>query len=145
MFFVTAGYHRYFSHRSFKTSRWFQFVLAFGAQITTQKSVLWWSSRHRHHHKTSDTPADVHSTLQHGFWWSHLGWFCSKRYKSTDFQAVSDLARYPELRMMHGHPWDYIPGLLYGGLMYWIGGVWLLAYGAMIPLVLVWHGTFCIN
>lgn len=145
MFFVTAGYHRYFSHRSFKTSRWFQFVLAFGAQITIQKSVLWWAARHRHHHKMSDHPEDVHSTRHHGFWWSHMGWFLSRQYKATDFDSIRDMAKYPELRMLHGHPMDYMPGVLYAALMYVIGGTWLLAWGAMIPLVLVWHGTFTIN
>ena len=64
MFAVTGGYHRYFSHRSFKTSRWFQFVLAWLAQSTTQKNVLWWAAIHRHHHKHSDTEDDVHSPRQ---------------------------------------------------------------------------------
>ena len=61
MFFVTAGYHRYFSHRSFKTSRWFQFVLAFFAQTAMQRGVLWWAGNHRHHHRYSDAPEDLHS------------------------------------------------------------------------------------
>jgi len=54
MFFVTAGYHRYFSHRSFKTSRAFQFLLAFLAMSSSQKGILWWAAHHRHHHRYSD-------------------------------------------------------------------------------------------
>src|SRR4029077_6460821 len=74
MFVVTAAYHRYFSHRSFKTSRWFQLVLALGAQSAAQKGVLWWAAHHRRHHKHSDTPQDIHSVRQRGFWYSHIGW-----------------------------------------------------------------------
>ena len=74
MFAVTAGYHRYFSHRSFATGRTFQFVLAFLAQSTAQKSVLWWAAKHRHHHRHSDTAHDVHSPRHKGFLYAHLGW-----------------------------------------------------------------------
>src|SRR6202046_4898299 len=74
MFFVTGAYHRYFSHRSYKTSRAFQFLLAFGAQMTTQKGALWWAAHHRVHHKLSDQPDDLHSAKHAGFWWSHMGW-----------------------------------------------------------------------
>jgi len=59
MFFVTAGYHRYFSHRSFKTSRFFQFVMALMATTSTQKGVLWWAANHLHHHRYSDTEDDA--------------------------------------------------------------------------------------
>src|SRR6202790_5359524 len=61
MFFVTAGYHRYFAHRSYKTSRVFQFVLAFLAMTSGQKGVLWWAGHHRHHHRFSDQDDDLHS------------------------------------------------------------------------------------
>ena len=80
MALVTAGYHRYFSHRAFKTSRAFQFVLAVLAQSSAQKGVLWWASHHRRHHKTSDTAADVHSPARRGFWYSHLGWILSSEW-----------------------------------------------------------------
>src|SRR3974390_710143 len=77
MFFVTAGYHRYFSHRSFKTSRWFQFVIAWMAMSSSQKGVLWWAAHHRHHHRYSDQEEDLHSPTLFGFWWSHVGWILS--------------------------------------------------------------------
>ena len=48
MFWITGGYHRYFAHRSYKTSRWFQFVIAFMAQTSAQKGALWWASHHRY-------------------------------------------------------------------------------------------------
>src|SRR5688572_8141060 len=83
MFGVTAGYHRYFSHRSFRTSRWFQFVLALLATSSAQKGVLWWASHHRVHHRLSDQPGDVHSVKLDGFWWSHVGWILSKKFQHT--------------------------------------------------------------
>src|SRR5258708_1877470 len=61
MFAIGAGYHRYFSHRAFSTSRAFQFMLALLSQSSAQKSVLWWAAKHRHHHLHSDTERDVHS------------------------------------------------------------------------------------
>ncbi len=86
MFFVTAGYHRYFSHRSFKTSRWFQFVIAFLAMSSSQKGVLWWAAHHRHHHRYSDQEEDLHSPTLFGFWWSHVGWIMSDQYNETRFE-----------------------------------------------------------
>src|SRR5690242_11189693 len=74
IFAIGAGYHRYFSHRAYRTSRAFQFALAALSQSSAQKSVLWWASKHRHHHLHSDTEADVHSPRHRGFIYSHLGW-----------------------------------------------------------------------
>src|SRR5829696_1846414 len=84
MFFVTGAYHRYFSHRSYKTSRWFQFVLALGATMTAQKGVLWWAAHHRVHHKLSDLDGDLHSVKTSGFWWSHHGWILLRDLEDTD-------------------------------------------------------------
>src|SRR6266852_4528097 len=98
MFFVTAGYHRYFSHRSFKTSRWFQFVIAWMAMSSTQKGVLWWAAHHRHHHRYSDLEEDLHSPTLFGFWWSHIGWILSDRYNDTRYDYIGDFAKFPELR-----------------------------------------------
>jgi stearoyl-CoA desaturase (delta-9 desaturase) len=74
MFGVTAGYHRYFSHRAYKTTRWFQFLLAILGNSTAQLGPLWWAAHHRHHHRYADTEQDIHSPIVHGFWWSHVGW-----------------------------------------------------------------------
>ena len=145
MFFVTAGYHRYFSHRSFRTSRWFQFVLAIGAQVTCQKGVLWWASRHRHHHRTSDTEQDIHSAAQSGFLWSHLGWFLAHDNVATERDEIRDLSSYRELRWMNRRFIDVLPALIYSLVVYAIGGLYAAAYAAFLPLVLVWHGTFLIN
>src|SRR4051795_9757519 len=89
---ITAGYHRYFSHRSYKTSRAFQFVLAWLGCSASQRGPLWWAAQHRHHHRTSDTPADRHSPVVHRFWWSHIGWVLAADSVGTDGTAVRDLS-----------------------------------------------------
>jgi stearoyl-CoA desaturase (delta-9 desaturase) len=143
MFFITGAYHRYFSHRTFKTSRWFQLLLAIGAQSTAQKGVLWWAAHHRVHHKLSDAPGDLHSVKLDGFWWGHMGWILSRDLEGTDLARVKDLARYPELRWLNRY-W-YVPPLAVGLLTFLIGGVTGLVWGFLVCQVLVWHGTFTIN
>ena len=101
MFGIGAGYHRYFSHRSYSTGRFLQFILAFLAQSSAQKSVLWWAAKHRHHHLHSDTQQDVHSPRHKGFVYSHLGWVFSRKHDATDLVKVADLASFPELRWLH--------------------------------------------
>ncbi len=112
MIVVTAGYHRYFAHRAFKTSRWFQFVLAVAAQSAAQKGVLWWSSHHRWHHKYSDTPKDIHSAKLRGFWYSHIGWVMAPNWEETDQSLVGDLAKFPELRFLDRSGWNILPTVL---------------------------------
>ena len=97
MFGVTAGYHRYFAHRGFKTSRFFAFTLAFLAQSSAQRGILWWAGNHRQHHRFSDTDDDVHSPVRRGFWHAHLGWFFSDEHSRTDLTAIPDFAKFPEL------------------------------------------------
>ena len=120
MWAVTAGYHRYFAHRAFKTSRVFQFVLAFLAETSAQKGVLWWAANHRHHHRESDQPADLHSPLQDGFWWSHVGWILSDAYVETREESIRDFARFPELRFLNR--WYLLPPVVLAVGVYLIGG-----------------------
>ena len=143
MFGVTAGYHRYFSHRAFATSRAFQFVLALIAQSSLQKSVLWWAAKHRHHHLHSDTQADVHSPRHTGFLYSHVGWIFARRHETADLGVVPDLARYPELRWLHRH--ETVPGIVLAVLCWAVAGWSGLVVGFVWSTVLVYHATFCIN
>jgi stearoyl-CoA desaturase (delta-9 desaturase) len=150
MFLVTGAYHRYFSHRTYKTSRWFQFVLAFLGGMCAQKGALWWAEHHRIHHKYSDNERDPHSMKLYGFWWSHLGWILSHEYTlDPKDNHVGDLMQYPELRWLDEHYWT--PVALYGGLLYGLGelshrsGLWFLTWGLFVSTVLLWNGTFCIN
>ncbi len=143
MFFVTAGYHRYFSHRAFRTGRVFQFLLAFMAQTSCQKGVLWWAAHHRHHHRFSDAPEDIHSPVRRGFWWSHVGWILSPRYDETPYAAVKDLTRYPELVWLNEH--HLVPVFAYHAVLLAVGGLPAMVWGGVVSTVLLWHGTFTIN
>jgi stearoyl-CoA desaturase (delta-9 desaturase) len=143
IFAIGAGYHRYFSHRSYSTSRAFQFVLAVLSQSTLQKSVLWWAAKHRHHHLHSDTPADVHSPRHTGFWYSHVGWIFARKHDATDLIKVDDFARYPELMWLHRL--ELVPGIVLAVICLAIAGWPGLIVGFFWSTVLVYHGTFCIN
>ncbi len=143
MFGVTAGYHRYFSHRAFRTSRVFQFLLAFLAQSSAQKGVLWWAAHHRRHHKHSDQPEDIHSPVQRGFWYSHLGWLFDEDTQETDMGRIADFARYPELRWLNRY--HLVPPTLLAVAIYLWLGLGGLLIGFFLSTVLVWHGTFFIN
>jgi stearoyl-CoA desaturase (delta-9 desaturase) len=145
MVLVTAAYHRYFSHRSFKTSRFFQLLLALGAQSAAQKGVLWWAGHHRFHHKHSDTPADPHSVKQRGFWYAHLGWILSRDWNDTDLQTVSDLAKYPELRFLNRPSVQLLPAVALGAALALLGGLHAFVWGFLVSTVLLWHGSFSIN
>ncbi len=143
MFGITAGYHRYFAHRSYKLNRFWQFWMAFLAQTAAQNGVLWWAGHHRDHHKYSDQPEDLHSPKQDGFWWSHIGWYLSKEHQATDLSLIPDFAKYPELRFLDKH--DYLPALLYAIGLYALGGVQVLMWGFFISTVLTWQATSTIN
>lgn len=143
MFGVTAGYHRFFSHRSFKTSRAGQFLFALLAMSSTQKSVLWWAALHRHHHRHSDQEEDVHSPMHRGFFYSHVGWIFDKKHDSTRIDEVPDLAKYPELRFLDRH--QLLPGVALGILCFLIDGWPGLFIGFFLSTVFLYHGTFFIN
>ena len=143
IFGIGAGYHRYFSHRAYSTSRVFQFVLAVLCQSTTQKSVLWWAAKHRHHHLHSDTELDVHSPRHKGFLYSHVGWIFARRHDETDLVKIEDFARYPELRWLHRY--EQVPSIALALICLAIGGWSGLVVGFFWSTVLVYHATFCIN
>ena len=145
MFFVTGVYHRYFSHRTYKTSRAFQFILAIFAQTSVQKGILWWAGHHRRHHKYSDLPEDVHSVRQRGFWWSHVGWILSDQHNVTEIDRVRDFAAYPELRFINLPGINIVPGIAYAVVLFALGGAHALLWGFFVSTVLLWHGTFTIN
>ena len=158
MFFVTGFYHRYFSHKTFKTSRVFQFIMAFLAETSLQKGILWWAAHHRVHHRTSDTPGDPHSMKIYGFFYSHMGWILGPDYSKTDFEGISDFARFPELRWINKN--FLIPplalallvmalgGIINGGsisMMFTSAGFSSLFIGYFLSTVFLFHGTFSIN
>lgn len=141
-FFITAGYHRYFAHRSYRLNRTAQFIFAVGGITAAQKGPLWWAAHHRDHHRYADTEKDPHSP-QKGFWWSHVGWILSSKYKTANLERIEDFARYPELRFLDRHdgigPWSLgVVSFLMGG---WSG----LVVGFFASTILLWHSTFAVN
>jgi stearoyl-CoA desaturase (delta-9 desaturase) len=143
IFAIGAGYHRYFSHRAYTTSRIAQFFLAFMSQTTLQRSVLWWAAKHRHHHLHSDTPADIHSPGHRGFLYSHVGWIFAARHEATDLVKIADFACYPELMWLHRHEWA--PAIVMAAVCLLVGGWPGLIVGFFWSTVCVYHATFCIN
>ena len=142
MFFITAGYHRYFAHRSYKLRRFPQFVMALGGVTAVQQGPLWWAAHHRDHHRYTDSERDPHSPQQ-GFWWSHIGWIISGRFDATDYEAIEDFARFPELRWLNEHDWIGPIGL--GLASFLIAGWSGLVVGFFGSTVLLWHATFSVN
>jgi stearoyl-CoA desaturase (delta-9 desaturase) len=156
MFAITGFYHRYFSHKAFKTSRPVQFIFAFLAASAAQRGPLWWASHHRHHHAHSDKPNDSHSPVQHGFIWSHLTWFLSNKNFTAKPERVKDLLVYPELKFIDR--FDAIAPILLALGVYLLGlllelyaphlgtnGLQLLIWGFVISTVLLYHMTFTVN
>jgi stearoyl-CoA desaturase (delta-9 desaturase) len=143
MWGITAGYHRYFSHRSYKTSRVMQFIIAFIGQTSAQRGVIWWSAVHRHHHLYSDTEQDVHSPRHQGFLYSHVGWIFNRNNWKPDYGTVKDLTKYPELVWLNKI--NYIPSILLGVALFVWGGWGMLVVGFFWSTVALYHGTFFIN
>ncbi len=143
MAFVCLAYHRYFAHRTFKTSRAFQAVLAFLAQTSAQKGVLWWAANHRLHHKYSDTALDPHSARERGVWWAHVGWILGPEYDATRWEEIGDFARHRELVWLNRY--HLLPAAVFAAACLVLGGVYGFVWGFLVSTVLLWHGTFTIN
>lgn len=155
-FFLSVAYHRYFSHRSFKTTRFFQFLLALGGNICMQRGALWWAANHRLHHQYSDTEKDPHSPVAHGFWHAHMGWAMEKKSFETDYTRIKDFAHYPELKWLNEHS-DAIH-LIFAILLFMAGevlrlampelgtnGFQFLVWGYLISGLLHLHTIFLVN
>ncbi len=156
VFALTAGFHRYFSHRSFKTSRFFQFIMAWVGTSAAQMGPMWWAAHHRHHHQHSDTEEDVHSPIAKDIFWAHVGWVLCRTYGGTKTERVQDLYKFPELRFidrLHA-----LPAISLGLALYYIGqqlnfyypglgtsGWQLVMWGFFLSTALVYHVTFCVN
>lgn len=156
MFAITAFYHRYFAHRSYKTNRFWQFIFALLGNMSAQRGPLWWAAHHRAHHQHSDTEEDLHSPVQRGFWWSHMGWFTCDASFRTQLHRIKDFARFPELRFLDRY--DSFAPLLLIVLLFVSGealaawapqletsGLQLVVWGFVISTVFLFHATVTIN
>jgi stearoyl-CoA desaturase (delta-9 desaturase) len=136
---LTVAYHRYFSHRAFKTSRPMQLVLGVLGALTLQGGVIWWAETHRRHHRSADTPDDLHSPHYLGFLYAHFGWFLDKKHRATRLEAVPDLARFPELVWLDR--WHFVPFAILAVGLYAAFGAGAMIWGAFIPTVILWEYT----
>jgi stearoyl-CoA desaturase (delta-9 desaturase) len=143
MFAITAVYHRYFSHRSYRTSRALQLVLAILGTTATQKGPLWWASTHRVHHRHSDTERDVHSPLRRGFWYAHMGWWLGREHEGVDLKRIPDFAGYPELRWLDRY--HVVGPLALIGALLLAGGFDAFLWGFVVSTCALMHATFTIN
>jgi stearoyl-CoA desaturase (delta-9 desaturase) len=156
MFGITAFYHRYFSHRTYRTSRAGQFLFALLGATAVQRGPLWWAAHHRAHHRRADRPEDVHSPRHHGFWWAHVGWITSRANFRTDLSRVPDLVKFPELRFLDR--FDTVVPLLLAAGLWGLGAAWaalapgagtsglqMLAWGFFVSTVVLFHATCTIN
>jgi len=156
MFAITGGYHRYFSHRSYKTSRVFQFILGVIGSSSAQKGPLWWASHHRHHHQYSDKPEDIHSAHMNGIWWSHVGWVLSTRFLEARLELIKDFLKYPEIIFLEKY--NLVPPIALAVGLYFFGalcghyapglhttGMQMLIWGFFVSTTFLYHGTFLVN
>jgi stearoyl-CoA desaturase (Delta-9 desaturase) len=156
MFAITGIYHRYFSHRTYRTSRWMQFMFALLGASSAQRGPLWWAAHHRSHHKFSDMQPDPHSPIRHGFWRSHIGWFMTNRHFLTDYRRIHDFARFPELRWLNR--FDVIVPIILAVMLYFVGrllsyaapslgvtGWQLVVWGFVVSTIMLFHATASIN
>ena len=156
MFAITAGFHRLFSHRSYKTGRLFQFVLGFVGTASYQKGPLWWASHHRRHHLHVETEEDLHSPITRTLWQSHVGWFMNSESQATDLRLIPNLLKYRELRWLDKY--YVLPPLMLAASMFLLGlllgryfpglgtsGWQMLVWGFFVSTVLLYHGTFTVN
>jgi stearoyl-CoA desaturase (delta-9 desaturase) len=156
VFGLTGFYHRYFSHRAFKTSRWFQFFGAVLGAAAVQRGPLWWAAHHRSHHRDADTFRDPHSPLYHGFFWSHMAWFMTGEHVSTNERLVRDWCKYPELRFLDRY--EIVVPLCFALALFGLGaglGMWapaletsswqVLVWGFFVSTVFLFHLTFAVN
>lgn len=156
IFSIGAFYHRYFSHKTFQTNRFWQFIFAIMCMTSIQRGPLWWAAHHREHHIISDMPDDPHSPVQTSFWWSHCGWFLSQKFFHYNPDRIKDFSKFPELKFLDRYD-TLVPfglaiflfclgqGLNYFHPEYHTSGLQLLVWGFCISSVAVWHSTFCVN
>jgi stearoyl-CoA desaturase (delta-9 desaturase) len=153
---VTTGFHRLLAHRSFKTGRVMQFILALCGSLAIQGGPLWWVSHHRAHHRDTDTELDIHSPVTKGFWQSHMGWMMSHAAFNENGANSRDLHKFPELKFLQRYyVWNIVIQIV---AMFALGsalnsmfpewgtsGAQMLVWGFFISTVVTWHVTFMVN
>ena len=146
---ICAGYHRFFSHKSYEAHPIVQAFFAFFGAMAAENSILWWSSAHRVHHKHADKDWDPYN-IRRGFWWAHFLWIFYKNEETdTTFANSPDLKANPIV--MWQHRWHKIILIVGGfGIPALIGAAFGdpiagLLWGGFTRLVVIHHTTFFVN
>jgi stearoyl-CoA desaturase (Delta-9 desaturase) len=159
---ITVGYHRLFTHRSFKTTRTLRALLAVLGSMAVEGPVIEWVSTHRKHHQFSDQAGDPHSPhLDHAPGWAgalrglghaHVGWMFRGKDMANPYRYAKDLLADRDLRFIsQTFPLWVVVGLavpfglglaLTGSL---VGGLTGLLWGGAVRVLLLHHVTFSIN
>jgi stearoyl-CoA desaturase (delta-9 desaturase) len=156
MFAITAFYHRYFSHRTFRTHRAIQFAFALLGTSSAQRGPLWWAAHHREHHRHSDHEPDPHSPGWRGVLWSHTAWFLTEKGRATNWKTIPDWRRFPELIWLDRYhligPFLLIATLFVAGALLgaWApslstGPLQLVVWGFGVSTVALYHASFTVN
>ncbi|MGI9198028.1 MAG: acyl-CoA desaturase [Candidatus Nanopelagicales bacterium] len=157
---ITIGYHRHFTHGSFKAPRWVTLVLGIAGSMAVQGSIEQWVADHRKHHARSDEEGDPHSPWRYGttkravakgLVFAHVGWLFDGEQSSIDRYAP-DMRSNPDIRWMSRRfPWFVLvtivlPAIL-GGLLTWSwqGALTALFWAGFVRIALVHHITWSIN
>jgi stearoyl-CoA desaturase (delta-9 desaturase) len=141
LFFVAAGNHRYFSHKSFYLNRFFQFIFGIGSTLAMHNSIFWWASKHRLHHKFTDQELDPHSSKK-GFYWSHIGWVIHDNNVINE-DSIKDLTKYKELVFLNTYHRQI--NFAFVALILVFLGVQFFFAVYCFSLVLSWSTMFAIN
>ncbi|MST31777.1 acyl-CoA desaturase, partial [Acidimicrobiaceae bacterium USS-CC1] len=157
---ITVGFHRHFTHHSFRAARWLQVALAVCGSMAIQGPIIQWVADHRRHHRFSDRDGDPHSpwrygrglaALTKGFFYSHIGWMFEWEQTSQTKYAPDLCADRAVKRVSQLFPlWVTVSMLLpplVGGLWSWSwqGAWWAFFWGSLVRVGLLYHVTFAIN
>ena len=145
---ICAGYHRFFSHKSYEASRAVQVFYAIFGAMAAQNSILWWSSSHRIHHQYVDRDWDPYN-IQRGFWWAHILWVFHRHDAPPVSTNATDLLKnpvvlwqdrwYKAILIVGGFGLPTLVGALFGDP---IAG---LLWGGFLRLTVIHHTTFFVN
>jgi stearoyl-CoA desaturase (delta-9 desaturase) len=157
---ITIGYHRYFTHGSFKAKRWLRILLAIAGSTAVQGSPLIWVSDHRRHHAFSDRDGDPHSpwlfgtspaAVVKGFWHAHMGWtfgrdVTNQQRFAPDLLADADVVRVSKLFGLWTAASLLVPALL-GGLISWSfwGAATAFFWAGLVRIAVLHHVTWSTN
>ncbi len=143
---ICLGYHRYFTHRSFETSKPVAYLLAIFGCMAGEAGPISWVAAHRYHHIKSDTSDDPHSPLR-GFWWAHFGWLFQRAKFLEEFESYKkftpDMAKDKFLVWLDKY--HFAPVAALAAVLFLLGGVSFVVWGMLVRSVIVYHSTWLVN